>query len=448
MPWVQAVPQALTGGRFVPTVNNLNDKVRPVSLSCIIHEWTGLFVVTTFPTRCGLWCVSALQFSSASPGWLPSFRCCFLFCKTYYLDCITPVLLPEGLKLLCTAERSLPGYVSPFVMKLQSNAYFWEFPFARLFLQTNRWTFMAKVRNITEQSTQASFILIFTDTPLLFAHFDVHSGVWVCTGSAPLCHLFAPSTSNPMHFVAVDAEDEAAAFQPLAEFWRFGPQPWEPLGSQEGVSLATQPPWTDKQVSLLCPLWASACCCFLGPQFIICNMGTVMPSFRFSPVLPAHVPMLRATTTASCCTFTPTSQITPLTRSQINTQRYWDSLEGVETWAQPSVSPYWNTVDRGALHPASHPMCSLTADFLPRQLPPKPGSAHSLCSSPVNRDVYKNITSASFPKNKLVEMNEKLEMILFLSFSVDAWSQAWKSWNPSKKTGWTCCSCPACLKMD
>lgn len=69
-------------------------------------------------------------------------------------------------------------------------------------------------------------------------------------------------------------------------------------------------------------------------------------------------------------------------------------------------------------------MCSLTADFLPRQLPPKPGSAHSLCSSPVNRDVYKNITSASFPKNKLVEMNEKLEMILFLSFLVDAWSQA------------------------
>lgn len=38
-----------------------------------------------------------------------------------------------------------------------------------------------------------------------------------------------------MHFVAVDAEDEAAAFQPLAVFWRFG-------RSQEGVSLATQPP--------------------------------------------------------------------------------------------------------------------------------------------------------------------------------------------------------------
>lgn len=162
---------------------------------------------------------------------------------------------------------------------------------------------MAKVRDITEQNMRASF-LTFTNASLLFAHFYVCSWVWVCMGSVPqclLCCLFAPSTSNPMHFVA-DAEGKAAVFQPLAEFWRYE------CSQEVDVSLATQPQCTDKQVSLICPLWASACHRLLGPLLFIHKMGTVMPSFHSSPVLPALQLMLQATTAVSCCTFMPTSQ--------------------------------------------------------------------------------------------------------------------------------------------
>lgn len=134
--------------------------------------------------------------------------------------------LPKGQKLLYTAERSLCGYVSPFVMKLHSNAYFWEFPFAQLFLQTNRWTFMAKVRNITEQNMQASFILIFTNTSLLFAHFDVHSRVWVCMGSAPRCQTVLPVCSEHLksHLFCCRCREQSCCFPAscwILEVWAF-----------------------------------------------------------------------------------------------------------------------------------------------------------------------------------------------------------------------------------
>lgn len=65
------------------------------------------------------------------------FNCIWLFAKllllfsglqnvlprSYYFH-----LLPEGLKLLYIVKRFLHGCISPFVVKLHSDAYFWEFP--------------------------------------------------------------------------------------------------------------------------------------------------------------------------------------------------------------------------------------------------------------------------------------------------------------------------------
>lgn len=168
------------------------------------------------------WCISVLEFISIAPGCLPSFRGCFLFCKMYYLDRITsaPFL---GDRNFCTQRGDLctAAYVL-FVVRLHSNAYFWAFPVAQLFLLSKisfMWTLVAKVRGKCSSIVHVN----------LWRRFTVICSFWLAWGSpgrsghvrgwllrAPRAAWFLWASPTPFHF-AGDGEGKAVVFQ--LNFW-------------------------------------------------------------------------------------------------------------------------------------------------------------------------------------------------------------------------------------
>lgn len=150
-------------------------------------------------------------------------------------------LLPEGLKLLYIAKRFLHGCISPFVVKLHSNAYFWESPFAQLFLQTKNIVCMnilgkglkylhGKHSNIIYMKLRKHFTVVCSFwfawvSPVGFM--DVR--VWLPGDLWAACYLWA--SLNPVYFGG--GESKPAVSQLLAEFRRC-------RASWEEVSLVTQ----------------------------------------------------------------------------------------------------------------------------------------------------------------------------------------------------------------
>lgn len=141
---VQTLPQAWTGGRFVVIINNLNDKSRPVSWSCIIHERTRLFFMTVFLNQ-------TQPVMHLSPR--VRFNCAWLFAILLRLFSVLQNVLPRssyfcslpgGPKLLYTAGRSLHGCVFPFCG---------EASFKRIFLRISICTIVFTIRNIIHVST-------------------------------------------------------------------------------------------------------------------------------------------------------------------------------------------------------------------------------------------------------------------------------------------------------